>query len=248
MKYLYWLGAVAVIGVGIYFSMNISVQPQAVSKIQFSQFSSPEEFGKVVFEKLRLEVREAPLVLLGVTPNMIEDMEFWRGFLESNQEKGYKYDVIVVEPLLPYVELFDSNMRIDIKDEMRRFVEGVKKARAEGLRVAVIVPNIYSSQLIAKNPVDRLKMEFQLDVTSFSVTKFPLTSQQEQTFEPRCIMDVDGNKEPDPAGTGSFGCMVLTIARKTYRKKFEENKYSGLVEQVGPKDYMILLNRNAGAR
>lgn len=241
MKYLYWLGAAIVLALGIYLSMQVSVQQQSISKIQFSQYSNAEEFGKEAFEKLKLEVRESPVVLLGVTPNKIEDMEFWRGFLEANQEKGLKYDVIVVEPMLPYVELFDSNMRIDIKEEMLRFVEGIKKAREEGLRVAAIVPNIYSSQLIKKNPVSRLIEEYKLDVTSFSVTKFPVTVEQEESFDPKCVFE----EGKDIAGTGGFGCMIISVAKKTYRKKFEDNKYSGLMEQVGPKDYLILLNRNA---
>lgn len=244
MKYLYWLGAAFVIALGIYLSMQVSVQPKSTSKIQFSQFSTAEEFGKVVFEKLKSDVKSAPVVLLGVTPNKIEDMEFWRGFLEANQEKGLRYDVVVVEPLLPYVELFNSSMRIDIKEEMPRFVEGINKARAEGLRVAVIVPNIYSSQLITKNPASRLKEEFKLDVVSFSVTKFPVTLEQEESFDPRCVFE----EGKDFAGTGELGCVILSIAKKTYRKKFEDNKYSGLMEQTGPKDFIILLNRNAGSR
>ncbi|MGZ3768220.1 MAG: hypothetical protein ACXVCP_05985 [Bdellovibrio sp.] len=244
MKYLYWLGAAAVLVLGIYVSMNLSVQPQTVSKIKLSQFVNPEDFGKLVFEKLRPEIKEAPIVLFGVTPNMIEDIEFLRGFLEADQEQGLKYDLIVVEPMLPYVELLNANMRIDIKDDMSRFVEGVRKARAEGLRVAVIVPNIYSSQLINKNPANRLKEDYKLDITSFSITKFPVTVEQEQSFEPKCIFE----EGKDPEGTGAFGCMIVSVAKKTYRKKFEDNKYSGLLEQVSPKDYIILLNRNAGSR
>lgn len=240
MKYLYWIGAVAVIGLGIYFSANFSIQPQSIPKIKFSQVKTPEELGKGVYERLRLEIREAPIVLLGVTPNHIEDMELWRGFFEANQEAGSKYDVIVVEPMLPYIELFNSNMRIDIKDETARFVEGVQKARAEGLRVAVIVPNIYSSQLLKKNPANRLKDEYKLDVVSFSVTKFPVTREQEQAFEPKCVYE----EGKDFAGTGPLGCMIQNIARKTYRKKLEQNKYSGVMEQTGAKDYLILLNRN----
>ncbi|KYG68630.1 hypothetical protein AZI87_05180 [Bdellovibrio bacteriovorus] len=244
MKYIYWACATAVIALGIYFAMNFSIQPQSIPKIKFSQVTTPEELGKGVYERLRLEVKEAPVVLFGVTPNQIEDMELLRGFFEANQEAGSKYDVIVVEPMLPYVELFNSNMRVDIKNEMDRFVDGVKKAREQGLRVAAIVPNIYSSQLLKKNPANRLKEEYKLDVVSFSVTKFPVTRQQEESFEPKCVIE----EGKDLSGTGPLGCMIQNIARKTYRKKFEDNKFSGMMEQTGAKDYIILFNRNAGSR
>ncbi|WII72534.1 hypothetical protein QJS83_01450 [Bdellovibrio sp. 22V] len=244
MKYFYWICAVAVIALGIFFATQFSIQPKSIPKIKFSQVSLPEELGKGIYERLRLEIKESPIVLLGVTPNHIEDIELWRGFLEANQEQGSKYDVIVVEPMLPYVELFPSNMRIDIKEDMNRFVEGVKKAREQGLRVAVIVPNIYSSQLLKKNPANRLKEEYKLDVTSFSIMKFPVTREQEEAFEPKCVVEAG----KDFSGQGPIGCMVREIARKTYRKKFEDGKYSGLMEQTGSKDYLILFNRNAGSK
>ncbi len=244
MKYLYWAGAAGIAILGIYFAMNFSITPKSIPKIKFSQVETAEELGQAVFERLRSEIKQAPVVLLGVTPNHIEDLELWKGFLAANQEPGSKYDVIIVEPMLPFVELIPSNMRIDVKDEMVRFVEGIKKAQEQGLRVAAIVPSIYSTQLLKANPAKRLKEEHQLDFTSFSVTKFPVTRQQEEAFEPPCAV----GEEQDHTGTGALGCMIRDIARKTYRKKFEDNKMSGLMEQTGAKDYIILLNRNAASR
>ncbi|UXR64131.1 hypothetical protein EZJ49_13775 [Bdellovibrio bacteriovorus] len=244
MKYLYWVGAVAVIALGVFFSMNFQIQEKSIPKIKFSQVDIPEKLGKGVYERLRMEIKNAPVVMLGVTPNQIEDLELWRGFMEANQEQGSKYDVIVVDPQLPFVELFASNMRLDVQNEMDRFVEGIKNAQAQGLRVAAIVPYIYSSQLVKKGPALRLKEEHGIDVTSFSVMKFPVTREQEEGFLPLCELDAGR----DLAGTGHLGCMVREIARKTYRKKFEENKYSGMMEQSGGKDYIILLNRNASPR
>ncbi len=58
--------------------------------------------------------------------------------------------MIIVEPMLPYVEIFHGAVYVPMKDEMPRFVEGVQKALQQGLRVAAIVPNIYSSQLLKK--------------------------------------------------------------------------------------------------
>ncbi|WP_413585520.1 hypothetical protein [Bdellovibrio sp. HCB274] len=220
--------------------MKFNVGPETVTKIGFTHVSQPEEMGALVFENLQPEIKAAPIVILGVTPNKIEEMELLRGFIEKNQEAGSRYDVVIVEPMLPYVELFREAVYIPIKDEMPRLVEGINKARAEGLRVAVIVPNIYSSQLLESNPVWKLKNEYQLDVTSLSVSTYPVTREQEQHFEPKCL---DGGAV-DPAGTSAFGCMIRNTARRTHRRKLEPNKYSTLLEQTGPKDYLILFNRN----
>lgn len=244
MKYIYWICALAVIGTGILFATNFSVQPKTISIIPFSQVDVPEQFGQAVFEKLRTEVKQAPFILWGVTPNYIEDMELVRGFMEANQEAGYIYDVIVVEPELPYVELFHSNMRIDTKNEMDRFASGVKEALAEGHRVVAIVPYIYSSKLVPGNPADRLRKDYGLEVTSFSVSKFASTREQEAEFEPACVLE----PQKDLSKLGAFGCMVQELGRKTYRKKIENNKFSGLMEMAGAGDYLILFNRNPGSR
>ncbi|MEK2689119.1 hypothetical protein [Bdellovibrio sp. GT3] len=240
MKHLYWIVAVALIALGIFAMSKLNVGPETETKIGFTHVSQPEDMGALVFENLQAQLKAAPVIVLGVTPNKIEEMELVKGFIEKSQEAGSKYDLVIVEPMLPYVELFREAVYIPIKDEMPRLVEGIKKAQSEGLRVAVIVPNIYSSQLLEANPVWKLKNEYQLDVTSLSVSTYPVTREQEQHFEPKCF---DGGAV-DPAGTSAFGCMVRNTARRTYHKKLEPNKFATLLEQTGPKDYLILFNRN----
>lgn len=246
MKHIYWLGVVLVVSLGVYFSTHMTVSPESISKVKFAQYSLPEEFGKVIFEELQGEIKSAPLIFLGVTPNKIEDLELWRGFLESNQKPGEKYDVIVVEAMLPSVEIFQNGLHLPVKEDMPRLAEGIKKARKQGLRVAVIAPHIYTSQLIKSNPVDRLKQEFQIQGVSLTVTKFPTTRNEESTFQPACI---DSGAQ-DIAGTSNLGCMIRNMARKTYKnlaadkKKPEPKKYSGLMDQITQQDYLILFNKS----
>lgn len=244
MRYLYWIVAALVVGGIIYLTTLVNPQPTTAVTVAFAHYETPEDFGKTIFSALQSEIKSSPIVLLGVTPNAVEDMELWRGFLAANHEAGSKYDIIAVEPMLPYVELFDSNLKMSIRDQMPLFVEGVKKALAEGLRVAVIVPHVYSSQLLPGNPADRLQKEFQLPILSLTVTKYPLTKGQEEVFEPLCVLEGGG----DPSGTGPLGCMIRKIAKKTYGQKLENNKSSGLMEKVREKDYLILFNRNAVTR
>lgn len=239
MKYVYWSAVLLVIALGLGLAVSYSLEPHSVPKIKFSQVDHAARFGEAVLQRMREEVRENPLVFLGVMPGQVEDLELWKGFLDANQEPGSKYDFIIVEPQLPYIDLIPAQLKIDIKEERPRFVEGVKKALAEGLRVAVIVPSIYASHLLPQNPADLLKNQDGLQFISFSVVKYPLTSQQEKDFEPRCSVDKE-----DRQGTGSLGCIIRTKARLTYRKKLESGKFSGLMDQTGEKDYLILFNRN----
>lgn len=241
---MYWVGVALVIGIGIWLSTLVEPQPATKSVIPFSQFETPEDLGKEIARVLQGEVQTSPVVLLGVTPNQVEDMEVWRGFLLANQGPGLKYEIIAVEPMLPYVELFETNLRFNIRDDMPRFVEGVKKALGEGMRVAVLVPHVYSSQLLKGNPADRLKKEFQLPVLSLSISKFPVTAQQAEVFDPPCVLE----ESKDPSGLGPFGCKIRQVAKKTFKEKFVDNKYSGLMEKLSDHDYLILFNRNAGSK
>lgn len=244
MKYLYWVAAAAVVGLGIFFSMNFKIQEKAIPKIKFSQVETPEVLGKGVYERLRMEIQKADVVLLGVTPEQIEDMELWRGFFQANNQPGAKYDILVGDPRLPYLEIFQDIVHMDIQEDLNRLAEGIRKAKESGQRMAVIVPYIYASKLIRKNPAHRLKDEFNIDVTSFSIVKFPVTREQEIGFEPKCELE----SGRDLIGTGHLGCLLQEIARKTYRKKFEAGKYSGMMEMTGTNDYLILLNRNPNPR
>ena len=160
MKHLYWIGVAVVLGLGIFIARSIRVSPQTITLIPFTQVATPEEMGQMVFASLQGEVKQAPLLMLGVTPNAIEDLELWQGFLAAAENSGLKYEMIVVEPQLPFVEIFHTAIHMDIKSEMRRFSEGLTQAKQKGTRVAVIVPSIYASQLLTKNPVDRLQKEF----------------------------------------------------------------------------------------
>ncbi len=244
MKYFYWVGAFVVAAVGLFFAMSVKIDPESLPKVPFTQFSHAEDFGQEILKTLAIEIKASPVLILGVTPNQIEDMELWQGFLQANQEEGSRYDVLVGEPMLPYIELFREIMRIDMKEEMPRLVEGIKNALTRGLRVAVIVPNIYASQLLQNNPVHRLQDEFGIETLSISISKFPVTKEQEADFEPRCVK----GSGQDASGVSPLGCVVQNLARKTYKEKFEHNKFSGLMEQTGPRDFVILLNRNPSPR
>lgn len=232
-----------VIALGLGLAVNYSLGPQSVPKIKFVQFPTAEKFGEEVLEKTKDEIRESNLVFLGVTPGQVEDLELWKGFLAANQEPGSRYDVVIIEPNLPYADVISARMSISLRDDRARLIEGVQKALDQKMRVAVIVPSVFSTQLLPGNPIDELKKENKLKFLSFSVVKYPLTPQQESEFEPRCAVDKE-----DRIGTGALGCLIRSKARLLYRKKFESAYFSGLMDQTGESDYLILFNRNGATK
>lgn len=238
-KYTYWAFAALILGTVIYFISRPELEPQNLPKIQYTQVASPAEFGELIFKKLTEDVRQAPVLFLGVTPDQVEDLEVWKSFLAAAALTDLRYDMIIAEPQLPFIELLSPQMMMDLKTERDRFVEGVRAAQAKGMRVAVIVPTIYSSQLLTRNPADLLKTVHSLNFTSFSIAKYPVTIEQEAVFQPGCSVD-----EKDREGTGALGCAIRTKARTTYRQKVKPGTYSGMMDKIDKTDYLVLFNRN----
>ncbi|RYZ71376.1 MAG: hypothetical protein EOP09_04735 [Proteobacteria bacterium] len=144
----------------------------------------------------------------------------------------------MIDPELPgAAEMFPSAVKIDLKKELNRFIEGAKNAQAQGVRMAVIVPTIYATQILKDNPSYVIKTTTDLKPASFSLIGFARTPEQEQKQEIRCVIG-EANKD----GLGPLGCVAQNKARLSYRKESDPKKYEGLMDLVGERDYLILFN------
>ncbi|RYZ81626.1 MAG: hypothetical protein EOP06_23180 [Proteobacteria bacterium] len=238
MKYIYWICASIVLLSGIGFSVYFGVQPKSIPKITYSHFETPSKLADAIVLRMNQELKGMPLVFLGVMPGRTQDLEVWKSFLQQSHIPGMQYQALVVDPDLPgAVEAFPGAVKIDLQRETERFIEGAKKAREQGLRMAVIVPTIYSSQILKDNPVSTIKKTSDLQPASFSLVGFPRNADQEKTQDLPCLMGPGDRK-----GTGDIGCVVQNKARLIYRKKSKPAMYEGLMDLVGERDYLILFN------
>lgn len=224
--------------VGIGFSVYFGIQPKSIPKITYSHFSEPAKMSDAIILRLNQELKGAPLLMLGVMPGRKMDLEIWKAFLEQSQIPEVQYQALVIDPELPYAtELFPSAVKIDIKNDLARLIEGAKNARTQGLRMAVIVPSIYASQRLQGNPADNIRKQSDLAPMSFSIMGFPRSPEQEAQMEIKCVMGAN-----DRDGVGAMGCMAEKKARLVYRKKSKPGFYEGLMDQVGERDYLVLFN------
>lgn len=204
--------------------------------MNLSFFERPEKISEAVGMRLRLELQGAPLLLLGVWPGRAEEVIWVQDLLGKLKEKELHYDVVVVQEDLPGFENFPANEKISFRDELSRFAAGAKDLLTQGRRVVVIAPSVFTTQLLSGNPADRLKTEFGLDPVSLSAAPFPHLREEEKGFEVACITGAT-----DPSGTGPFGCAVLHKARSMYRKKKQADRFAASLDQVGLKDYLLLM-------
>jgi hypothetical protein len=109
---------------------------------------------------------------------------------------------------------------------------------AKGQRVAVIMPTIYSSQLIPGNVAFKMKNQAHLKITSMSITDFPRSREEEKYMRYPCSVE-----DVDQSGLGKLGCFITQEARTNYRKKMTHDSLVGLVDQMGMSDYLVLLRK-----
>lgn len=238
MKYVYGILVAVVLVLGIGFSVYFGVQPKSIPKITYSNFSEPSKVADALVLRMNQELKGMPFVMLGVMPGRKMDLEVWKAFLAQSEVPEIQYQALVIDPELPFAnELFPSAVKMDIKTDMVRFIEGAKNARAQGLRMAVIVPSIYASQRLQGNSADILRKTTDLAPTSFSIMGFPRSAEQEDKMEIPCVMGAN-----DRDDVGALGCMAEQKARLLYRKKSKPGFYEGLMDQVGERDYLLLLN------
>jgi hypothetical protein len=239
MKYLYAIAVVVVLSLGLAASFYLGQQPQSIVRVTYHPFNEPKELSTALLTLLREPLKSGPVLLLGVTPGVRADLEFWKSFLDENSQGEGAYKVVVVDPKLPVAtEMFTNAVQLYLKNEIERFVHGATNAEAQGLRMVVIAPTIYTSQTIVENSVQILASKYGMKPLSLSIVKFPRSVEDEEKMETPCKLG-DQNRE----GTGALGCAILKRAKPLYRTKAAAGtRFEGLVDQVDTRDYLIFWN------
>jgi len=236
-KRIYWVLVILVALVGLTTMIHYGTQPRSVGKIKLSKFENHTVLSNALLLGLREEIKNSPVMFLGLDPDIPEHYEIWKEFLKQNREPGMAYDVVVVEQELT-TDLFPDAHRVATKSDFSDFMQGIETALGQERRVAVVLPLTYSVQMIQQNMAHIYNTKVQVPATSFSITDFPRNREQEKDMVRRCI--VEG---VDETGLGPFGCLVAQTSRANYRKKFESGDAVGLVHMVGPRDYLVFYTR-----
>ncbi len=234
MKYMYGTFLGILVCAGLALTIYFGLQPKPVPKIKTSFLTEPERLGEAIAQRLWQELRPATIVFLGVEPGNRDHLKVWKGFLDSLPPEQ-KFSQVVIDPMLPEKSIISFTEEIDLQKETDRFKEGLKIALKNNIRVAVIVPSIYSSQSIPDNPIYRLKVETQFLPMSLSIAQPSLTREEEADVLYPCTTGSGDN-----IGLGSWGCLIQTKSRSLYRKKMQPGKYLGVMDLIGESDYLVL--------
>lgn len=221
--------------------LQLSLKGKPIAKIKISEFQRPKDLSEAILMRLRQEIKDHRIVLLGVDPEEPLHLEIWKEFLLQIKEPGWKFDEIYIEKNLPRLNANDfkplTDKFIDIKLEEPSLKKQFENESKKNKRIALIVPHIYSSQLIKENTVQRLKVHPE-DPQILSLTVVPLAETVEEEVAKRVPCVGEG---ADYSGESPLGCMIQNKARFWMLKKRVKNPEAhwGIVEQVGLNDYLV---------
>lgn len=235
MKYLYISFVSLVSIVALVWVIQLGIQGKPVAKIKLSEFSSVEEVGDSILMRLRQELKDHNIVFLGVDPEELEHLEIWRHFLLAAKEPGWKFDEIIVEQGLGLKMAWGlGEQQIELKKEEESLKSLWNSEAYKNKRVAIVVPHIYSSQLIKNNPIQRLKNNPE-DGRFLSISAVPLAKSDKEPEIKRVPCAAEGS---DFTGESPLGCAIRNKS-VFWKKPPKENARLGIVEQYGLNDYIL---------
>lgn len=232
-------GFILMVLAGVIFTLKFGMRPRPLPKINISSFETPLKLAESIELRLREEIKSMPILILGYQPEKPHQLELIKEFLKSNKEPGMNYETVVADEHLELPTELGVSEKIDTNQKVEALAQGLKTALEQKRRVALIVPSIYSAQLVGGNVADLLKRQYQLPITSFTVVELPRTREQEKEVSIPCLMT-----DADNTGTGSLGCAILQAGRATYRKKMPPGFRTGMMDQRGSSDYFIFYSND----
>lgn len=222
-----FFGILVLVGlvVSIYFGLN----PKPIPKIKFSSIESPEKLAQAVHFRLAQEIAPNKLFAIGYQPEHPEQLKvikYWK-------ENGLA-DIWFADVNLQLGEEFSEVEKFDSKTQFEDLAKKLFQLYSTDKKIAVILPSVYSSQIVNDNFVDLFKRKYYLPIMSLTLVELLRVRDQEKALVLKCYMP-----DADKTGFGALGCATLQQSRFFYRKKGEPGKKTAYMDQRGALDYLI---------
>lgn len=225
---------------GIFLTIKYGLQPRPIRLINLSSFDTPLKLAQSIELRLHEELKQAPILLFGFQPEKAQQLEVIKEFVRSSKDSGLIYDTVVADDNLSLPAEIPVSEKIDSQAKLETLAAGLKAALVQKRKVLLILPSVYSAQLVGGNVADLLRRKFEIPLMSFTLVELPRNREQEKAVSIPCLMT-----DADSTGVGALGCAILQTGRAHYRKKMESGKRTGLMDQRGVSDFLIFYSNEA---
>lgn len=235
MKYIYGFFIGVLTLAALIWVIQLGIEGKPIAKIKLSEFQSPIEVSQAINMRLRQELKDHSIVFLGVDPDEPEHLLIWKEFLRLIQEPGWKFDEVIIDSGLGVKDSWALGEQVfNIKEMEATLKAHWSSPEFNNKRVAIVVPDIYSSQLIKDNPVQRLKVNPN-EGRMLSISLVPLGKNTNEEAVNRIPCSAEG---ADYTGQSPLGCAIRKKAM-FWSKPLKEGVRLGILEQHGLHDYLF---------
>lgn len=212
-------------------------------KIKLSYFKSNTELAESFYGVLKQDsMNQQKHFWFGIEPGIPGQLEIYRLLKNQIESENGPFEMIYVdrELKLPPEEksLYGTPTVREIKEDWGGVAKDLQANSDK--KILVITAAIYSTNLIAQNPISKMKKSSAIDPVTLSMGYFASNTKEENKNIFRCATD-------DREGISGWGCVVVNKARGQ-RRKIDILKINpplsliiGLMDKTGDKDYMVLV-------
>ena len=236
---LIWVLGVFFTAVGVFVYLILGEPPLTESKIKLSYFGSEQEVARAVAEGLGLEIGRSRFYWVGLEPGRSEQFIFLLKLKEQITAQQVIQRVIVDSELGLSTEQQQQLGVTDvvlIKENLFEVGEKLQQLEKSEEGYFLVTASIYSTSVIEKNPINKMKDQFALKPLTFSLAYLATDSEDEKNLLFSCRTD-------DNTGTAAWGCLVTNRARglRRHLKAQQGAGWMGLVDASSERDYVLLL-------
>lgn len=243
LKAAHYMVAVFIAGVIalVYFSQGQSQESEP--KIKLSYFKTNTEVTEAIHGILKQDhMHNQNHYWFGIEPGAPNELLIYKELKETIEKENGPFDVIYVDRELKLSPenkaLFGAPAVREIKEDWGSVAKDLQENSTK--KTLVITAAIYSTNLIPKNPIYKMKEASGITPVTLSMGFFAAKTAEESKNIFRCVTD-------DQEGISGWGCVVVNKARGQ-RRKIDMTKIdppnsliTGLMDKTGDKDYMILV-------
>lgn len=239
---------------GVIVTLKLGYRPAPTKVMGLSLFGSTSELGKMIAKRFYGQLGEEKVIIIGIDNEQTWSNEFLQGLLQTLQEEKRLPQKIYIEKAMSEVFHFDSLQAITGTIEfngpsLTQTKEVIKASIVNNERVLIVVPHVFSSQLIESGPSHRLTQALLSEQIltapplTLSLTSLALHPSEEKSLNPVCV-----GLEADAPGTADLGCSIIAASRKSYRKQMlnreprTQTEVVGYMEMPKPNDYLLLVH------
>jgi hypothetical protein len=224
----------------VYFTIRYGLRPKPIPVMSPTSFERREQIGIVVYKRLRQNIRNERLVLLGGGPDVEGHAEVWSGLLQAAAADQEKIVVFTRDhdSLVAWSERVEIVPYAEAELENGSLVEQVRERLANGRLVILIASTSQVSHLVDHSLSQRLDRGMGHPVLSVSSLKFAVNNEAITEMEPECLEPIAGKDT-----LRRLSCAAARVSRRYSKKKLAPEKIWAVMERHGLKEYLIFIHQ-----